>query len=337
MRTLKSIASVIFLTVLRLDGSAAVAAEPEVTINPPPPSAPMTDHDLGNGVHVLQSFGGNIGVLVGKREVLIVDAEYPQLTPKVRAAVGKLSPLPIRYVVNTHWHWDHMGANAEFARSGATIISSEETRQHIADALADEVAHPAGTLQQTNSTQIVIGLGAKLHLVTSPYSLEPDSLPQLTLRTGAQLHLAEESVEIFHVAPAHTDGDLVVRFPKANVIQTGDTFFRGVYPYIDVAHGGSIDGMIAWYDKLYELCDANTKIIPGHGEVANRDDVRTYQAMLRDLRNRVAKGIAAGQSKEDLIATHPLDDLDKTWGGDVIKQPFILSLVYESLMSVPKK
>jgi cyclase len=124
-----------------------------------------------------------------------------------------------------------------------------------------------------------------------------------------------------------------VRYVEADVLQTGDTFFHGFYPDIDVAHGGTIDGMIALYDTLYSMCGPATKVIPGHGPVANREDIRIYQSMLREVRNRVAHALAAGMSQEALIASHPLDDLDGRWGGNLIKQPYLLAVVYEDLKS----
>ena len=121
-----------------------------------------------------------------------------------------------------------------------------------------------------------------------------------------------------------------------DIIQTGDTFFHGFYPDIDQPHGGTIDGMIALYDTLYKMCGPNTRIIPGHGPVAKREDVREYQAMLREVRNRVAKAVASGMSEEQLVASHPLDDLDVKWGGNLIKQPYLLAIVYEELKGKEK-
>jgi glyoxylase-like metal-dependent hydrolase (beta-lactamase superfamily II) len=116
-------------------------------------------------------------------------------------------------------------------------------------------------------------------------------------------------------------------------LQTGDTFFNGFYPDIDFEHGGSVDGMISFYDTLYRMCGANTKVIPGHGPVANREDIRRFQSMLREVRNRVARAIAQGMSESALIDSHPLDDLDKVWGGNLVKQPYLLAIVYEDLKS----
>jgi glyoxylase-like metal-dependent hydrolase (beta-lactamase superfamily II) len=272
----------------------------------------LEDRDLGHGVHMLESFGGNIGVLAGDEGVLLIDAEWPQLHDKVLAAVAHIAPQPIRYLVNTHWHWDHTGGDGLFGKAGVVIFSSGETREYIEKTQAE----------RAKSGQAPAG---------SPYSPDPAAIPVVTIKDGVKFHLSGETVEVMHVAPAHTDGDLIVRFVEADVIQTGDTFFHGFYPDIDQPHGGTIDGMIALYDKLYEMSGPNTKIIPGHGPIANRDDVREYQAMLREVRKRVAKAVVAGLSEQALVASHPLDDLDKKWGGNLIKQPYLLGIVYEEL------
>jgi cyclase len=287
----------------------AAQAAPELKMDLPDwGKTPVEDRDLGHGVHMLESFGGNIGVLAGEQGVLLVDAEWPQLNDKVRAVVAHISSKPVRYVVNTHWHWDHVGGDSDFANRGALIISSKQTRDYIVEA---QRTSPA------NSDQ---------------YARDPAGVPAFTVHSGAeQLHLAGQVVEIIHAPPAHTDGDLIVRFIDADVLQTGDTFFHGFYPDIDFEHGGTIDGMIAFYDTLYGLCGPHTKVIPGHGPIANREDIRTYQAMLREVRSRVAHAIAAGMSEQALIASHPLDDLDKVWGGNLVKQPYLLAIVYEDL------
>ncbi len=269
---------------------------------------PVEDHDLGSGVHMLESFGGNIGVLAGEDGVLLVDAEWPQLHDKVVAAVRRISDKPVRYLVNTHWHWDHVGGDGSFARSGAVIFSSGQTRKYIAEAQQAGTAAPG-----------------------EPYSRDGAAIPLVTIDTGIEFHLQGQTVQVIHVPPAHTNGDLIVRFVEADIIQTGDTFFHGFYPDIDQPHGGTIDGMIAFYDRLYKMCGPHTRIIPGHGSIASRDDVREYQAMLRDVRKRVAKAVEAGMTEEALIASHPLDDLDPKWGGNLIKQPYLLAIVYEEL------
>jgi cyclase len=269
---------------------------------------PVEDRDLGHGVHMLESFGGNIGVLAGDQGVLLIDAEWPQLHAKVLAAVSHISKQPIRYLVNTHWHWDHVGGDGLFGKAGVVIFSSEQTREYIEKA-------------QTS----------KASSADSPYAPDPAAIPVVTVENAVKFHVGGQTVEIIHVPPAHTNGDLIVHFIEADVIQTGDTFFHGFYPDIDQPHGGTIDGMIALYDRLYKMSGPNTKIIPGHGPVANREDVREYQGMLREVRKRVARAVAAGMTEEQLVASHPLDDLDRKWGGNLIKQPYLLAIVYEEL------
>lgn len=294
-----------------MGAAPTVPAAPELPMPLPDWSkTAVEDRDLGHGVHMLESFGGNIGVLAGGAGVFLVDAEWPQLNAKVAAAVARISPKPVRYVLNTHWHWDHAGGDAEFARRGALIIASRETHDYIVAA------------QRANAAK------------SGPYARDPAGVPVLALGAGTQrLYLAGQTIEIIHAPPAHTDGDLIVHFVDADIVQTGDTFFHGFYPDIDFEHGGTIDGMIAFYDTLYRMCGPHTRVIPGHGPVATREDIREYQGMLREVRQRVAHALAAGLSEEALIKSHPLDDLDKIWGGNLVKQPYLLAIVYEDLQA----
>ncbi len=294
--------------------SQAAGARPDEKFDLPDWSrTPVEDRDLGHGVHMLESFGGNIGVLAGDHGVLLVDAEWPQLHDKVLAAVSKISTQPIRYLINTHWHWDHVGGDGLFAKAGAVLFSSEQTREYIEKAQASAASAPG-----------------------SPYAPDPAAIPVVTVHRGVKFHLSGQTVEIIPVPPAHTNGDLIVHYIEADIIQTGDTFFHGFYPDIDQPHGGTIDGMIALYDTLYKMSGPNTQIIPGHGPVAKREDIREYQGMLREVRKRVAKAVDAGMTEEQLIASHPLDDLDRKWGGNLIKQPYLLAIVYEELQEKRK-
>ena len=178
----------------------------------------------------------------------------------------------MRYVIDTHWHWDHVGGNSEFARRGALIIASRETHDYIVAA-------------QHEATAAGCAIRCPMPTGFLPFALD----------AGTQrMYIGGQTLEIIHAPPAHTDGDLIVRYLEADVLQTGDTFFHGFYPDIDFEHGGTIDGMIAFYDTLYRLCGPHTRVIPGHGPVAGREDIRAYQEMLREVRKRVGAGTHAG-------------------------------------------
>lgn len=266
----------------------------------------ITTFDLGNGIYMLEGFGGNIGVSVGEDGVFLVDDQYAPLTPKIIAAIKELSDQPIRFVINTHWHKDHTDGNENLGKLGALIVAHDNARTLLALERMDEALN---------------------RMVAPP----PESLPVITFDNTVTFHLNGETIHVFHIEHAHTDGDVVVHFLDADVIHTGDAYFQGFYPFIDVENGGSIDGMIAFYDQLMALAGPDTRIIPGHGPIATRDDVQVYQAMLKTVRKRVADAIAAGKSLEELIAAEPLADLDPEWGGNLIKAPMLLSMVHADL------
>ncbi|WP_404478182.1 MBL fold metallo-hydrolase [Novosphingobium sp. BL-52-GroH] len=272
-------------------------------------TVPITDHDLGHGLHMIESFGGNVGVLSTPDGTVIVDAEYPDIADRLHNITASFSNAPVRFLIETHFHWDHSGGASRYALEGATIIGSEETRRYLLEAQNRAENRPG------------------------EFPKDPLSLPSVALQSGAAivLHVGKQTVEVRHLPSAHTDGDLLIRFVEADVIQTGDSFFKGFYPYIDVRHGGTIDGMIALCDTLARMAGPNTKIIPGHGAIATRADAVTYGTMLRTVRARVQAGITQGLTIEQLIAKQPLADLDPQYGGNLIKAPTLLRLVYDDL------
>jgi len=281
-------------------------AEAQLVQLPDWDSVEMNTFDLGNGIYMLDGFGGNIGVSVDEDGVFLVDDQYAPLTPKVLAAIGALTEQPVRFVINTHWHPDHTGGNENLGKLGALIFSQDNARATLVEELTKQA-------------------------LEKKIALAPEALPLVTFNNSVTFHLNGETVHVFHIAPAHTDGDVVVHFIEADVIHSGDAYFNGFYPSIDVGHGGSIDGMIAFYDQLLELSGPDTKIVPGHGPVSNRDEVQRYQAMLKTVRQRVADAVASGQSLDDLIAAAPLADLDPEWGDNLVKAPLLLSMVYANL------
>ncbi len=266
----------------------------------------ITTEELGHDVYMLQGFGSNIGAYVGPDGIFLIDDEYAPLSQKIMTALGKRSDQPVRYVVNTHWHRDHRGGNENFANAGAVIVAQKETRRIMALA------------QKTPEMQSEIGPSAK-------------NLPTITYDRAMTFHFGDEIIELHYVPNVHTSGDTLVIFKNANVIQTGDMYFNGFYPFIDVPFGGSIDNMIAFYDDLYELADAHTKIIPGHGPISNREEVRAYQDMLKIVRTRVALAIARGVDLQNLKAAKPLADLDAEWGDNLITADWLLDMVYADL------
>ncbi|MDT8319090.1 MAG: MBL fold metallo-hydrolase [Xanthomonadales bacterium] len=260
--------------------------------------------NLGNGLYVLEGFGGNIGVLTGPDGVLLVDDQYDQLSEKNLAAIRELSSQPIHFVINTHWHGDHVGANAAMQALGAHIISTDETRVFMEQYNA--------TLQETHDEQ-------------------PMALPVATFRDQMTFHMNGQQVRVLKVRSAHTAGDAVVEFQPANVIHMGDASFNGFYPFIDVANGGSIDGMIELHQEIHDRANDRTVIVFGHGPNGERADLLRYRAMLMTVRDRVAAALDAGIKLDKLVASTPLADLDPEYGDNLIKAPVLLEMVYKDL------
>jgi len=263
--------------------------------------------DLGAGLYMLAGAGGNLAVSVGDDGVFLVDDEYAALTPKVRAAVARISQRPVRFVVDTHWHSDHTGGNQVLAGEGAVIVAHEAVRVRM------------------SSEQFIAGLGR--HVPASP----PAALPIVTFAEGIRLHLNGHAVRVMHVERAHTDGDALVHFEDAGVLHMGDTYFAGMYPFIDLSSGGSLDGVIAAVDRVLERVDERTRIIPGHGPLSNRAELVEYRAMLARVRERVAKSIAAGQSVDEIVAARPTAELDARWGGGFLQPDDFVRIVATSL------
>ncbi|MDE2763399.1 MAG: MBL fold metallo-hydrolase [Gemmatimonadota bacterium] len=257
------------------------------------------EHDL----FMLMGRGGNIGLSVGEDGAFLIDDQFAPLTGKILAAVAAVSEEPVRWVLNTHWHGDHTGGNENLGAAGAMIVAHENVYRRM------NPAEFAGLVGRSNQAP-------------------RGALPVVTFDSGVRFHWNGRHIEVTHIGEAHTDGDAIVHFPRANVFHMGDTFFRGRYPFIDVDSGGDIDGVIAAANFVLERSSEGTRIIPGHGELASVDHLREYRDMLETVRLRVAGLVANGRTADQVVAAAPTADLDAVWGDN--PERFVRA-VYRSL------
>ena len=261
---------------------------------------------VGDGVYMLQGAGGNIGVSVGSDGVILIDDQFAPLSDKIKAAVAALGG-PIRFLLNTHWHGDHTGGNENFAKSGVVIVAHENVRRRL------------------SVEQFIAAFNQRVP--PSPTG----ALPVVTFTDAVTFYLNGDSINVFHVAPAHTDGDAIIWFRRANVIHMGDTFFNGRYPLVDLSSGGSIDGMVGAADRVLAVADANTKIIPGHGPLGDRAALQTYRTMLATIRDRIRQAVAAGRTLEQVQAAKPTAEFDAVWGNGRITPAQFVEIIYTDL------
>jgi glyoxylase-like metal-dependent hydrolase (beta-lactamase superfamily II) len=261
---------------------------------------------LTPNVAVLFGAGGNIGVSHGEDGTVLIDDQYAPLTPKIVAAVAAIPASPVKFVINTHWHGDHAGGNENLGKAGAVIIAQDHVRQRL-------------------STEQVSTFLKR----TTPPSPKA-ALPVITFDQSVTLHLNGDTISVTHVPHAHTDGDALVKFETANILHTGDVFVRYGLPFIDIESGGSARGMISAQDAILALADANTRIIPGHGEVATRADVIAFRDMLAAIVNRVDAGIKAGKTLPQIQAEKPAAQWDTNPKAFVTGDAFV-AMVHASL------
>jgi cyclase len=268
---------------------------------------------VAKGISVIEGVegfaGGNVGVSVGSDGVFIIDDELEQMNPKLSAALSQLSRSPVRFVINTHWHGDHTGGNAAFGQAGAVILAHDNVRQRLS---ASELVDKAKTKTATTTKA---GAG----------------LPVVTFAQDVTLHLNGDAVHVFHVPPAHTDGDVVVHFTRANVVHAGDLFLSRGYPFVDLGSGGNFEGFIGAADAILAVSNENTRIIPGHGKVVGRAELAVWRNVLDQVRQRVRKLIAEGKTQEQAIAAKPTADLDAKVGANFISPDAIVEAAYKSL------
>jgi glyoxylase-like metal-dependent hydrolase (beta-lactamase superfamily II) len=289
-------------------GQALAQADSPVTrINAEAATSDITVQPLRGNVSAVMGSGGNITVLKGDDGKLMVDTGIMLSRAKLSAALDSISVAPPKYAINTHWHWDHTSGNEWIHQAGATIIAHEKTAKHLA---------------------------ARIRVEDWQYTFDPSpegALPTLIVRTDLTLNFGNENVLIRSYSPAHTDGDLYVYFAKADVLATGDTYWNGLYPFIDTGAGGGIDGMIQAANANIALATDKTIVVPGHGPVSGRAQLIEYRDMLVGIRDNVAALKKQGKSLGEVIAAKPTAAYDTKWGSFVIDPAFFTRLVYNSL------
>lgn len=288
-----------FAAALVMAASAAQAQQPPSAAPPAPPvidwaAIQIKTTDLGNKTYMLEGQGGNITVAVGSDAIIMIDGQFAPLSDKIKAAIKAISPLPIRYLVNTHYHGDHTGGNDNFAKDGAVIVAHDNIRVRLA----------AGTRNGLTGAMV------------PPRA--PEALPKETYFGGTfALEAGGRKAQLTHISNSHTDGDTWIYFADANVLSTGDTFNNlKRYQNIDFANGGDVRGMIRAIDTYLKVANDQTKIVPGHGPLATKPDLLVFREMLVTSRDRIEKLFNEGKTEQEVVALRPLADLDATWGNN---------------------
>lgn len=261
----------------------------------------------GRGVYMLMGDGGNIALSVGDDFAFLVDDQYTELSQKILAAVKAVTGKPIRFLVNTHWHFDHSGGNENMSNAGIIIVAHDNVRTRM------------------STEQFIAAFNAKIP--ASPKA----ALPVVTFTQSVAFHNGGETIHVVHVPPAHTDGDAIVHFVRGNTLHLGDNFFNGRYPFVDLSSGGSFEGMIGAVNAAMAYVNDSTKIIPGHGALAGKAQLVAYRDVLTKIRDRVAALIKEGKTKEQVIAAKPSAEWDATWGSGFMNPTTFLGIVYDSM------
>ena len=267
----------------------------------------ITTEKVADDIYALYGSGGNIGLAVGQDYAYLIDDQFAPLSEKITAAVRKITDKPIRFLVNTHWHGDHVGGNENFAHGGTVIVAHEAVRERMA------------TGQNRGDGRVV-----------EPYPLK--ALPKVTYTDQLTFHLdSTRTMRVMHVYPSHTDGDSYIYFPESNVIHMGDNFSNGGYPFLDLNSGGDIDGLIKNHNMVLAMLDDKTKIIPGHGPVTDRVRLMAYRDMLVTIQSRVKRAKLSGNSLEEVLSMGLTKEWDAEFGQGFIAPAEIVTSIFKSL------
>lgn len=268
---------------------------------------PINMRFVASNIYMFEGRGGNIGISVGPDGVFLIDDQIAPVTDTLLANIRRVSQLPVKFVLNTHWHGDHTGGNERMGSMGAVIVAHENVRKRM------------------SAPQFIEFFQNR----TDPAPRE--ALPVITFTRDMIFHLNGDEIYVRHFDNAHTDGDAVVYFQRANVLHTGDIFFSGRYPFIDLSSGGSIQGIIDAINSIFGMINQYTKIIPGHGPLSTPDELSTYRSMLVTVSTRVKKLIEDGKTREEVLAARPSREFDLDWGNGTIKPDDFVGFIYDDL------
>jgi cyclase len=267
---------------------------------------------VSGNIYMLEGEGGNIAASVGEDGIVIVDDQFAPLADKIQVALKGLgiTDKPVRFVINTHYHGDHAGGNVPFSQSGSTVIAQDNVRKRL---------ESGGTA----------GNGSSMKMDVKP--AEKAALPIITFEHDVTVHLNGEDIRALHFPAGHTDGDSIIFFPKNNVVHMGDDFVRYGFPFIDVASGGSVQGMIAAMEKATAQLPVDVKVIPGHGQLSDLNDVREFVKMLKETSAVVEKALKQHKTLEQMKQDRILDPWAKRWNGDFVKTDAFIETLYNSM------
>jgi cyclase len=277
------------------------------------PAPPIVATRLAPDLVMFGGGGGNVGLVIAPDGLLMIDSGFPERSADLLKAVADVDGHRVMTLFNTHWHYDHVGSNEALGRMGAKIVAHENTKKHLSMRVNFESANRTFD------------------------PLKPEGIPAETFTAGGRLTFGAERLEYTHIPLAHTDGDAYIFFPAINVLQTGDLLFNGTFPVIDYSTGGWIGGMAQAAAALGKVGDANTKIIPGHGPLATKEDLKASYTMLATIHERLEPMIKAGKSVEEAVAAKPTREFDEKFGQGVRKPDAFVQVAYTSIARHMKK
>lgn len=285
--------------------AGAAPADPLAAMRAQMGATPLETLKLSDTLTMLSGPGGNVVVLNGPDGKVVVDSFVQNVWAKLKQTLDGVGNAPIRLLIDTHWHFDHTDNNSNFRAAGAQILAHENTKKRLSE------------------PHDLLGM----HFAPSPAS----ALPTQTFTATHRMQANGENVVLGYIPPAHTDTDIYIQYQRANVIHLGDTYFNGMYPFIDAGTGGNINGMIAAANRSLGLVDANTKIVPGHGPLSDRAALTRYRDVLVTVRDRVQREKTAGKSVQEVVAAKPTGEFDATWGNGFMMPDVFVTIVYNTL------